>query len=141
MQRQGGRCVDPPAARPVAGGVIEASAGLGILAAVRGHWAPDRRCDGRALFRTTVERPGTAGRRKHGCSRTTDGNFEARSDTAAAGRLARQRASGDVPPRFAPWLGLVLPSHLPGDLPGEAMRPAAPFERYFGGGGGVLGSM
>ena len=110
--------------------MIEASAGLGILAAVRERRTLDGLCDGRALIRTTVERPGTAGRRKGGCSMTTDGNFEARTDTAAAGR-----ASGDVPPRFAPWLGLVLPSHLPGDLPGEAMRPAAPFERYFGGGG------
>ena len=63
---------------------------------------------------------------------------------ATAGRLTAAsrcglaaRRNGDVPTAtFALWLGLVSPSPLPGDLSGGAMRPAAPSERHFGGGGG-----
>ena len=67
---------------------------------------------------------------------TADDGFEAQTDTAAAGQLARHPASGDVPTPTRPVARPGLPSPLPGDLSGGAMRPAAPFERHFGGGGG-----
>ena len=41
-------------------------------------------------------------------------------------------------PRIAPWLGLVSPPTFLGTYLVGSLSPLAPFQRYFGGGGGVL---
>ena len=89
---------------------------------------------------TATGRGGSAERRGNVGGRTADDSFEVRTDTAAAGQLARHLASGDVPTPTRPVArpGSPLPSARGPFLVG-AMRPVAPFERYFffffGGGG------
>ena len=87
----------------------EPDAVLDVLPAVRGRRALDRLCGGQALLPTTEGRRGPAGRQEGSDSKTTDGNFETRSDFTAA-------RHGDVPPRLAPWLGPVSPAICPGAL-------------------------
>ena len=57
---------------------------------------------------------GPAERRGNVGGRTADDSFEARTDTAAAGRLARHPASGDVPTPIRPVARPGSPSPSPG---------------------------
>ena len=92
MERRGGRRVDPPAARPAAGGMIEAGDGA----------------ESRAPRPMTEGRRNPAGRQEGSDSKTAGGSVETQTDVTAA--------HGDVPPRFAPWLGPVSPPICPGAL-------------------------
>ena len=101
-----------------------------------------------------IGRRGPAERRGNVGGRTAKDSFEARTDTAAAGRLARHPASGDVPTPIRPVARPGSPSPLPGTYlvgpRGPRLRlsvisgggpllvgplsPLTAFDRHFGGG-------
>ena len=113
---------------------VESRAGpYALPLAIRGHGTLYRR---RGLW---VRSPTTAGR--DGAAR--EGGRTSAADTAGGnssrcGRTRLQHATVTyLPTSTRPMARPVSPLIFPGPFLVGAMRPAAPFERYFGGGGVV----
>ena len=86
--------------------------------------------ESRAPRPMTEGRRNPAGRQEGSDSKTAGGSVETQTDVTAA--------HGDVPPRFAPWLGPVSPPICPGTY---LVGPCGPRLRLSViSGGGVLGS-